>query len=107
MDPEAAGTPWSILIAGLVALAYGIALTRGAAWIGTPLSARERRGSAVMLISLGAAWLFLFWTQTWPFYNQLKPYLVIILATALWPAATAGFIGWFIYFGVIRLFKNR
>jgi hypothetical protein len=60
-----------------------------------------------MLTSLGAAWLFLFWTQTWPFYNQLKPYLVIILATALWPLATIGFLGWFLYFAIIRFFKKR
>jgi len=96
-----------MLIAGLGALAYGLALLRGAPWIGAPLSPGERRGSALMLTGSGLAFLFIFWSATWPFYNQLKPYAVVILATALWPLATAGFSAWLIYFAVIRFFRVR
>lgn len=96
-----------MLIGGLVALAYGLALLRGAPWIGTPLSATERRGSSWMLVGVGLSWLFLFWSQTWPFDNQLKPYAIVVLATALWPLATAGFSAWLIYFAVVRFFRSR
>jgi len=107
MNGDAVGTPWGMLVGGLAALAYGITQWRGARWIGSPLTPRERRASARALIAVGAAWLYLFWTATWPFANQLKPYIVVILATALWPLATAGFTVWFLYFAVVRMVTGR
>ena len=107
MDTETIGIPWGLLAGGLGALGLAVAQWRGAGWIGAPLSARERRLSVRLLAGAGAAWLFVFWSQVWPFYNQLKPYAVVVLATALWPAATLAFTGWFAYFGIIRLFRKR
>ena len=107
MEPDAVGIPWALLIAGLLCAGFGLAQLRGAPWIGTPLAPRERRVSARLLLAVGAAFLFVFWSQVWPFYNQLKPYAVVILATALWPLATAVLTGWFLYFGFVRLFLRR
>lgn len=106
MEQEAVGTPWGLLVGGLLTLGYGLAQWRGAGWIGAALSARERRHSSRLLCAVGASWLFVFWSATWPFYNQLKPYAVVILATALWPLATLAFTGWFLYFAVVRLFRK-
>src|SRR5258708_34673213 len=107
METETVGIPWGLLAGGLLALGYGLAQWRGAVWIGSPLSPRERRASIRLLTGVGAAWLFVFWSQVWPFYNQLKPYAVVILATVLWPLATVGFTIWFLYFAVVRTFMGR
>ena len=114
MEVESTPSVWTYALAGLAALVGGILVRRGSGWLATLArftgtaapSDRDRRRSALALISVGAGWLTTWWSQVWPFANQLKPYPVVILVTILLPLAGLVFVGWLGWFVVARRFTS-
>ena len=114
MEVESTPSVWTLAIAGLAALVGGIQVRRGSGWLaslarftGTAApSDTDRRRSGRVLIMVGTGWLVTWWSQVWPFANQLKPYPVVILVTVLLPVATLLFVGWLGWFAVARRFTS-